>query len=175
MKYWLKAEFWFKSRIGIWYAYLVSVSRLCFYFQSNIDDVFIKVEDDNDSGEVDFGNFVDGGTDYTDEISSSQDPFSQSQDVFTQGNNTADGTVLSGDKLLAQPYKVHSCFVLLCLFELDSRGLLHRQTLARHHKSVLPLTVGFKIQCEDEMRFNSVFVSLEEKMVKILITDLSNC
>lgn len=53
---------------------------------------------------MDFGNFVAAGTDFSQE-SSSQDPFSQSQDTFTQVN-PADGTVLTGEKLLAQPYKV---------------------------------------------------------------------
>ncbi|KAL4231117.1 hypothetical protein ACF0H5_008700 [Mactra antiquata] len=62
-------------------------------------------DDDNDDGEVDFGNFGEAGD--TDELFSSQDPFSQSQDTFTQGQTlAADGTVLSDDKLLAQPYKV---------------------------------------------------------------------
>jgi hypothetical protein len=54
---------------------------------------------------MDFGNFVAAGTDFSQESSSSQDPFSQSQDTFTQPN-LGDGTILTGDKLLAQPYKV---------------------------------------------------------------------
>ncbi|XP_060588425.1 condensin complex subunit 2-like [Ruditapes philippinarum] len=62
-------------------------------------------DDDNDSGDMDFGNFVAAGTDFSQESSSSQDPFSQSQDTFTQPN-LGDGTILTGDKLLAQPYKV---------------------------------------------------------------------
>ncbi|XP_045188524.2 condensin complex subunit 2-like isoform X2 [Mercenaria mercenaria] len=63
-----------------------------------------EVDDDNDSGDMDFGNFVAAGTDFRQE-SSSQDPFSQSQDTFTQVN-PGDGTMLTGDKLIAQPYKV---------------------------------------------------------------------
>ncbi|WAR21575.1 CND2-like protein [Mya arenaria] len=64
-----------------------------------------NVDDDNDSGDVDFGNFVAAGTDFNSESSSSQDPFSQSQDTFTQAN-PGDGTLLTGNTLLAQPYKV---------------------------------------------------------------------
>lgn len=64
-----------------------------------------EVDDDNDSGDIDFGNFVAAGTDLTQESSSSQDPFSQTQDVFTQPQ-PGDATILSMDKLLAQPYKV---------------------------------------------------------------------
>lgn len=56
---------------------------------------------------MDFGDFA-AGTDFSQE-SSSQDPFSQSQDVFTQPN-MGDATVLTGDKLLAQPYKVSETF-----------------------------------------------------------------
>lgn len=63
-----------------------------------------EVDEDNDSGDMDFGSFVGAGTDFSQE-SSSQDPFSQSQDTFTQGN-PGDGTVLTGENLLAQPYKV---------------------------------------------------------------------
>ena len=64
-------------------------------------------DDDDDSGEIEFGNFTAAGTDFSQE-SSSQDPFSQSQDNFTQLNalENLEGTILSGDKLLAQPYKV---------------------------------------------------------------------
>lgn len=61
--------------------------------------------EDSDSGDLDFGNFMETGPDYTQESTSSQDPFSQSQDTFTQVN-PVDGTLLTGDKLIAQPYKV---------------------------------------------------------------------
>ena len=64
-------------------------------------------DDDDESGDIEFGNFTAAGTDFSQE-SSSQDPFSQSQDIFTQLNpqESLEGTILSGDKLLAQPYKV---------------------------------------------------------------------
>ena len=64
-------------------------------------------DDDDESGDIEFGNFTAAGTDFSQE-SSSQDPFSQSQDPFTQLNpqDSLEGTILSGDKLLAQPYKV---------------------------------------------------------------------
>jgi len=74
--------------------------------------VFQNADDENESGDMDFGTFEGAGTDFIQESSSSQDPFSQSQDTFTQANAT-DATMLTGDKLLAQPYKV-CCMGLAC-------------------------------------------------------------
>jgi len=86
-------------------------SVLIFESLQYLDMVFQGGDDESDNGDMDFGGFADKGTDLSQE-SSSQDPFSQSQDTFTQPN-LGDATMFTGEKLLAQPYKVTGVLILL--------------------------------------------------------------
>ncbi|KAL3863722.1 hypothetical protein ACJMK2_005465 [Sinanodonta woodiana] len=82
-----------------------------------VDDVIDNYDYDNENDKENYcPNKMDGGDDDDDsgdfnftaegnEFGNSLDMFSQSQQNFT-ASSSMDGTILSGDKLLAQPYKV---------------------------------------------------------------------